>query len=776
MGWELVPDDGEPQAAPERGWVLVPEDAPTEAPQPQQAQDPNRYGADPAERLLTGLMPLAKGVTAGFADEAVAGEKALINQLQRFQQAKGWVDTISNLNPVGLPKMLFGETSQLSADYERNLAEQDAKDQAFAADNPIIATANQVAGALAPPTVGYKAVAGLASPVARFAGRTALNAGYGALYGAGEGRGLEQTLENAQTGAGMGAAVGLPFEALRPVGGLFKQMSQGAKEEAFGIRAALKTKQATKGLFRTADDQLVPIGEYSSLAEKGAIRTNPLVESLDRAIEAGGLTANNPKVLDAQLTARQSQVGEELGNLIGTTEDLLTEVSNKLGIRRPKFKPDWSFAEKFIEKGADTGSNRPALRRALANYKSEWQRKPQSFADLVAEKSTITKSSSWAAPAEEQARAALGRAVYRGYQKAAERAFEDIVSAAGRKDLSGQFKKLNQTLSAYHDVSLPLAQKAANYRNPILEAVVPKSDWAKAREYGFGGLLTMLTGNPIMLAAVPAARSIIATPKAFPQTASRLNANIGDVTSAVASLEGKGVRALAQTFPFRSNETPIENTPMTSADNSRVFTGNAETLASTEEMAINTAARGSNAKSAIADITGGSFWKNESPQNVKQKSQKNNVSTMAHENNISIPAQTVSQNELNINVPPNSQANTSMDKLVKAMISVESAGNRKAVSNKGALGLMQIMPAMAKAYGVSDPFDAEQNVQAGVAILQDELDRFGSIDLALAAYNAGSPAVMRAIKRAGSTDFEQVAKYLPKETRAYVPKVLSRVA
>lgn len=112
-------------------------------------------------------------------------------------------------------------------------------------------------------------------------------------------------------------------------------------------------------------------------------------------------------------------------------------------------------------------------------------------------------------------------------------------------------------------------------------------------------------------------------------------------------------------------------------------------------------------------------------------------------------------------------------KLIEAVIQIESAGDPKAESPAGAKGLMQLMPAMAKAFGVDDPFDPEENVRGGTELLKEELKRFGGdIRLALAAYNAGSPAVMKAINRAESADFEVIKQYLPKETQNYVPKVM----
>lgn len=101
--------------------------------------------------------------------------------------------------------------------------------------------------------------------------------------------------------------------------------------------------------------------------------------------------------------------------------------------------------------------------------------------------------------------------------------------------------------------------------------------------------------------------------------------------------------------------------------------------------------------------------------------------------------------------------------LVLAVMAVESAGRAEAVSHAGAQGLMQLIPATATRFGVSDPFDARQNIAGGVAYLDWLLDTFGGDPvLALAGYNAGEGAV----RQNGG-----VPPYA--ETRDYVPKVLA---
>ena len=81
--------------------------------------------------------------------------------------------------------------------------------------------------------------------------------------------------------------------------------------------------------------------------------------------------------------------------------------------------------------------------------------------------------------------------------------------------------------------------------------------------------------------------------------------------------------------------------------------------------------------------------------------------------------------------------------LIEAVIRIESDFKASAVSSKGAQGAMQIMPETQKELGLEQPYDAEANVLAGCTYLRRQLDSFGSLELALAAYNAGPGNVRR---------------------------------
>jgi hypothetical protein len=106
--------------------------------------------------------------------------------------------------------------------------------------------------------------------------------------------------------------------------------------------------------------------------------------------------------------------------------------------------------------------------------------------------------------------------------------------------------------------------------------------------------------------------------------------------------------------------------------------------------------------------------------------------------------------------------------LLDALIRTESAYNPNAVSHKGAMGLMQLMPATARRLRVADPFDPEQNIRGGVAEFARLMERYsGRVELALAAYNAGEGAVS---KYGGIPPFRETRNYVARIMELYTGK------
>jgi len=129
------------------------------------------------------------------------------------------------------------------------------------------------------------------------------------------------------------------------------------------------------------------------------------------------------------------------------------------------------------------------------------------------------------------------------------------------------------------------------------------------------------------------------------------------------------------------------------------------------------------------------------------------------------PCDPLPDDQLDPLIQQNAQRENLQPDLIRAVISEESGSRPCAVSSKGAQGLMQLMPSMTQQFGVTDPFDPKQNVEAGSKLLKQLLAKYnGDLRLALSAYNAGSDRV----------DKDGGIPQIP-ETMNYVNDILSKL-
>jgi soluble lytic murein transglycosylase-like protein len=163
-------------------------------------------------------------------------------------------------------------------------------------------------------------------------------------------------------------------------------------------------------------------------------------------------------------------------------------------------------------------------------------------------------------------------------------------------------------------------------------------------------------------------------------------------------------------------------------------------------------ASGKAARSAAAEVS--QYYGRESVQSANAKILQAN--SHGHQASAEEIDQSIVMAAARHNVDPN---------LVRAVVKVESNFNSNAVSRKGAMGLMQLMPQTARQLKVKNPFDPDQNVDAGVRHLKALLQNYnGDVNLTLAAYNAGEGAVARS---AGVPHFAETQDYVRKITHLY---------
>lgn len=676
-------------------------------------QQPEQQGTTPGRVFTGGMLNLFNALTAGFGDEVTAGGVARAKQVGRlFTGGEGSYDQDYEQN-LGLARQLRGE---------------------FRQEAPIASVVQDIgAGALLP--LGKLATSGgIFKNAARVGARGAAVAG---AYGFGEGEGgLQNRLESAGKGALIGGALGAA------TGGGIKAAEKGLKyyagragkatgetlEKGLGVQYGDRVKGLNRvNLFVDDAGDLVP---FEQAGEAAAIQA-PIQRQIE-TLKAAGIFKDAPDDV-AQLKIHLTGKAKGIGKSIGTLSQQADEVVGPTVIT-----PKLEATEKFLNGYRSTV--RDGLKGKVDEILEDYAAEPGTgFTKLTRFLDKLQKETTFdtATPKEVTQ---LKRFLSFDLRKTAETVFDEVLP-----DKAGQYAKANELYAGISTIgktlNKPLARKTPGFSDFIKGGSLPMAITTTALA-PLGGLApaAMIAGTKM---AADSAVDYLGA--ALPMKAARFYegaaTKLGNAAAATGRAQNSGL------YQGIQRGAPV---------------GIATALGEKESTTAQ--------KTQQGDRKTGVSRKWESRTGSRTSPQSKSLNRYSSNNSAPTSAATQGQKYSGDVKALTSQ----LSPFIRAVIDVESAGNPNARSSAGARGLMQVMPEHYKRLNITDPEDPRQSIRAGTTILQEELDRFGDARLALAAYNAGSPKVIKAISKAGSDDFNRIYPYLPKETQAYVAKVLAQ--
>lgn len=599
--------------------------------------------------------------------------------------------------------------------YDQELAAIRSGEKDYATLHPYSSGASSLAGVLSTAPLLPSAVAARTGLAAK-AGQAALEGGaYGAYQGFGSGEGgLANRANAAEDSALMGALISPAI--VGTLGGAAKLLGAGAEK----VRPPTQAEEAVANLKLTGGDYR-RAGKWKGQGAMG--------DALALAEQAGILTGDTaPQAVAARNAAHMDNLGSEVSGILknadavqGNVQPLIKQVLSPGALQ----KTEEAIAADYY--------NAPALReqfsRRLQAINDRWD---GTVSGLNEAKRGL--GNAW----KQGDSGELDRALYSDLKKIIEGQADTLIPGQ-----AGAVRSKNAEYSLLKEIQD--AAKRASSNAAAAETRAPKA-WGLTSlpVMGSGGYVgSAITGNP----------AVLATMLAMSGAKTVLNSRVG--ASALSSTM-RGGASIADILA-RAGDPRLIRSFVDQGGASKANQGQKQPLYQAPPIGGSEARR-----TAPTTPQSSGSWQQQTPQSSKRP----------YASPISYQGSGLQNAE---------QARGSYQDiaraLVPAVVQVESNGNSRAVSRAGAMGLMQLMPAMAKAYGVSDPFDPRQNVEGGTKLLADELQRFRDPALALAAFNAGSPRVLKALKRAsdlngdGRISFDEASPYLPKETRAYVAKL-----
>lgn len=690
-----------------------------------------------------------------FGDEIIAGGSTLLGDAY-----------------TGAANM-FGANRQ-PENYDANLAQIRDLTTRYQAENPVSSALNNAAAFLVPiPGAGTKAVT-TAAPVVKAAPSVFKTAGKGAAvgsvfggasgFGNAEG-GLENRLKSGLTGAIIGAGVGGAVPMV--IGGAGKVA--GYVSDKFDDGAAAVREQGMGVMYGDRTRGLKNLPQY--LDESGNVvdRANattvsaPIEEQIALLSKKGILQAapNAPRPLQTFLTKQELQAGDEVGKLI-------SEADQALGpqVLPVPFKETAQFFEQL-------GKQNPAKAEELAgdfarlveNYNKAGTgvnpvtgQASQSSVGALTRINAVKAGTKADIPMWQQAgdkpKVALYRAMYRDLQQ-----LEDDVFNATLPNKAGAFKEAKDLYGALQAVGTTITKAGARKAPTLGNALeggskLPATIFAATTPILGPGGATVATGAYMVGRG---GKNLVQN--AYPMTVANLYDKAGSATGGISNLLQSGANLASGAIPAASSAIGAAMAEKEAPSSGMIPAQPVQQAGTPQAQPSELDQKYSEAiNRALSGLNSGETMEDAKPQVEDVQSDR-------------------------------APAGSAAEDLVQAVVLQESAnkknpkGDPKAVSIKGAQGLMQLMPATGREWhkklglpGEYDPFDPEQNKTIGTAYLNYLLDMYdGDQELALTAYNQGFGRVNKLLARTKGKSLEDIIEFLGPDGQGYAKGVLSKL-
>jgi hypothetical protein len=618
------------------------------------------------------------------------------------------------------------------------------------------------------------------------AGQAALEgAGYGALYSSGEGDGLLDRLARAYEGGESGAKWG---GGLGAIGGVVEKTA-GALGRG-SAKAASQLELSAYGVNKTQARKAIE-QNFRGLVDDGGMIENPMSAAISsfRAMAGNAGRTSDPSELVNELKRQQTSLSDELGAIIGEAQ------AKQAGTITPSFQKTIDFVSELpgTEKAAGTKLANELISDTLSSID------PSRISTIHQEKVRLGRIISDAAWGKDKSAVEtnIKKRIYADLKDAVEAGYQRITGSDANvvKEINqeigmriGLQKSFSDMLATDHTqdifkAGIAAARTSGGFGVPA-QILGTSSGVASGAIVGgplgaaIGGAGALTTIGAGHLAQTPGGRRVIAD--ILRSAPVRGGFEIGRDLGSSVSLQAPRVGGLVSRDQYRAGN-----------QSARGFVPGRTTEQYNQRQTQQTRStqRGSESKYSPELLP---------PKESKEQTYRETNSYPSYRPTSGAPI-----NEDNIDFmlrgvydAPNSgkgaQAFTDLFQdntmrmtednaaaVLDAVRHVESNDGdpRFLRSNKGARGPYQFLPATAKELGV-DPTDGDESDDrmGAYRMLSRLQNRFGSLELALAAYNWGEGNLAQAIKRAGSSDWEVVRDFVPKETFRYVPAVLSRMS